>query len=594
MRSVVPVFIILSALSLSGVCADQFFPAPGWSNIPDPVASEYAAPGGEITEFWGPSPKSLNYYLDNNVFSARVFGALYENLIDRNSQTLDYEPALASRWSISDDKLTFTFWLDPKARWSDGTPVTAEDVAWTYAAIMDPNNLTGVHKVSLERLAPPEVIDERTIRFRAKEVHWQNLDACGGFQILPRHAFAGLDFNKINFEFPVVSGPCRLGELKEGIYLTLERRADWWRRDWPSVRHTGNFQTIKYRFYEDRVNAFEAFKKGDIDMFPVYTARLWVEETKGEKFARNWIVKQKIFNHNPVGFQGFAMNMRRAPFDDVRVRKAMACLLDRKTMNHTLMYDQYFLHRSYYEDLYDREHPCPNKLMEYDPGEARRLLAEAGWKVDPATGLLRKDGKDFVFTFLTRSAASDKFLAIYSEALRDVGITVNVDKKDWAAWAKDMDEFNYDMTWAAWGAGLFKNPESMWASKEADRKGGNNISGFKDARVDALIEKQKTIFDVNERHDICREVDRIVFEQHPYVLLWNINYVRLLYWNKFGLPKTVLGKYSMEDTGYWWVDEDAAAELQDAIETGEPLPPRPAEIHYDDVFGQMKETSHDQ
>jgi microcin C transport system substrate-binding protein len=415
-------------------------------------------------------------------------------------------------------------------------------------------------------------------------VHWQNLGAAGGFHILPKHAFADRDFNAINFEFPVISGPYRLDEIKEGIYLTLKRRPDWWRRSWPSMQNSGNFETLKYRFFADRNNAFEAFKKGQIDVFPVYTARLWVKETTGASFAKNWIVKQKIVNQRPVGFQGFAMNMRRPPFDDVLVRKAMAHLIDRRTMNRTIMYDQYFLHRSYYEDLYDEAHPCPNPLTEFDKEKARELLKAAGWVVNPDTGILEKAGREFSFSFLTRSASSNNFLAIYNEALKDVGIKMSIEQKDWAAWAKDMDSFNYDMTWAAWGAGLFKNPEPMWSSKEANRPGSSNITGFADPRVDKLIEAQKTIFDVQKRHEICRQIDQIVFEQYPYALLWNINYVRLLYWNKFGMPETVIGKYSMEDTGYWWYDEDTAMELQEAMERGDPMPRRPPVVVFDQVF----------
>ena len=133
------------------------------------------------------------------------------------------------------------------------------------------------------------------------------------------------------------------------------------------------------------------------------------------------------------------------------------------------MHNQYFLHKSYYEDLYDREHPNPNALILFDKEAARHLLKEAGWEANPKTGILEKEGKSFLIKFLTRSASSDKFLVIYKEDLKDVGIDLIIDKKDWAAWARDMDEYNYDMTWAAWGAGIWKDPESMWHSKEANR-----------------------------------------------------------------------------------------------------------------------------
>ena len=334
---------------LNVFCAmgDEFFPKTSSIGQPDPIASPYALQGGSICEYLGPSPKSLNYYLDNNTMSAQIFGSFFESLLDMDSQTLEYDRCLAEKWSISEDKMVFTFWLDPKARWSDGRPVSCEDVLWTYQAIVDPANLTGPHKLSLDRLHPPEIIDNgKALRFRAKEVHWQNLGAAGSFAILPKHIFQNQDFNKINFAFPVVSGPWRLKELREGLYLSLERRRDWWRNDWPSLQGIFNFDQIQYRFFEDRENAFEAFKKGEIDVFPVYTASQWYKiEDKLSAVRNNWIVKQAIYNHKPVGFQGFAMNMRRPPFDDVRVRKAMAHLINRPMMNKTMMYDQYFLHR---------------------------------------------------------------------------------------------------------------------------------------------------------------------------------------------------------------------------------------------------------
>ncbi|MEN8243708.1 MAG: extracellular solute-binding protein [Thermodesulfobacteriota bacterium] len=578
----VPALLILPSLA----SAEEKFPKHGWKDAPNPLASTEAVVGGEISIFAGQYPKSLNYYLDNNSFTAEIFGAMFETLLNMNPLTLAYEPNLAKKWSISDDKKSFTFTLDQRAKWSDGRPITAQDVKWTFDAIMDPNNLTGVHKVSLERFDSPTVLDTYTIRFTARNVHWVNLSAVGGFHILPKHSFGQQDFNKITFEFPVVSGPYAVHSIDEGLSLTLKRREEWWDINAQRNQNTGNFEQLKFRFFAERENAFEAFKKGLIDLYPVYTSRLWVNETKGDRFSNAWIVKQKVYNAKPIGFQGFAMNMRKPPFDDVKVRRAMAHLLDRRKMNSTLMYSQYFLHKSYFEDLYDKSHPCPNPLIEFDKQKARLLLAEAGWVVNPATGWLEKNGKRFSFRFLISQASLEKFPAIYAEDLKDVGIELIIDKKDWAAWARDMDDFNYEMTWASWGSGVFKNPEGMWQAKEADRRSGNNITGFKNDRVDQLIEKQKSIFDITQRNELYREIDRIIYSEAPYVLLWNINYTRLLYWNKFGTPETVLSKYGDETSAYWywWIDADSQADLQDAIKNQLPLPPKEAAVRYDDAF----------
>ncbi len=586
--------IIAMLIGLTGAATSRsatWFPAENWKDRPNPLASSDARPGGELSIFGGQYPKSLNYYLDNNVLSSEIFGALYETLLTIHPVTLAYEPGLARKWSISDDKKTFTFVLDKNARWSDGTPITAQDVKWTFDAIMDPANLTGPHKVSLQRFQEPEVINSRTIRFTAGSVHWKNLGAAGGFHILPKKAFEKKNFNKINFEFPVISGPYRLGTIKEGLYVTLERRPDWWHINAAGTRGTGNFQTLKFKFFAERENAFEAFKKGLIDLFPVYTSRIWVNEASGQNFKTSRIIKQKVYNHKPIGFQGFAMNMRKPPFNDRRVRKAMALLLDRRKMNQTLMYNQYFLQRSYFEDLYSADHPCPNPLIDMNRHKAGKLLDAAGWKVNPETGFREKNGRRLSFKFLSRSATAEKFLAIYAEDLKDAGVELVIDKKDWAAWARDMDEFNYQMTWASWGAGIFKDPESMWSSAEAERKGGSNITGFQHPEVDQLIEKQKQIFDVSERNAIYRKIDQLVYPDFPYILLWNINYTRLLYWNKFGMPDTVLSKYGDERSAYWywWLDEDSVADLRDAEAYDVSLPPRESAVYFDRIFNN---TSH--
>ena len=551
-----------------------------------PFASPDAEPGGEMSFWSGPFPKSFNYYLDTTVTSSRLFNLIFETLLNNNGLTLEPEPNLAETWTISEDKLTFEFRIDERARWSDGVPITAEDVAWTYAAIMDPKNLTGPHKISFERLYPPEVTDERTIRFTAREVHWNNLLSLGSFHVLPAHVFKDKDFNKINFEFPVASGPYAIGSIKEGIALTLERRRDWWQRPRPSARGVANFDALKFKFFAERENAFAEFKTGNIDYYPVYTASRWAAETTGEAYDNNWIVKQEVYNYNPIGFQGFAMNLRRDKFKDRRVRLALAHLLDRTKMNKTIMHQAYFLHQCYFEDLYDEQTPCAGPKIRFDKELARQLLADAGWQVNKNTGQLEREGRQFTIRFLTRNQSSDKFLAIYREDLNDVGIELEIVRKDWAAWVKDMDEFNFDMTWAAWGASLYKDPESLWHSKEADRTGGQNITGYKNPEVDAMIDSLRTEFDINKRHGVIREIDAILTRDIPYVLLWNLDYRRLLYWNKFGTPKTVLPKFVGEARAYafWWYDEDSAADLEYAMETEEPLPGRDEVIYFDDVF----------
>jgi len=580
-------FLSLSLFVLTTLTGfGQQFPKEGWKDEPSPLGSEFAEPGGKISKFASQYPKSFNYQIDGNILSREIFRLMFETLLSSNPITLEDDPGLAESWEISDDKKVFTFHLNPKAKWSDGKPLTAEDVKWSFEAAKNPSNLTGSIQTSMKRLIKCEVVDEKTVRIEASEVHWKNLLACSAFAVLPKHWWKDQEFNKVNFEFPVVSGPYKLGEVKEPHYVRLEKRDDYWNADSPSMEGVMNFDTVEYRFYSQRDIAFEAFKKGDYDVFAVYTSNRWVKETSGERFDKNWIAKQAIHNRNPIGFQGFAMNMRRKPYDDRRVRRALAHLLDRKRMNSTIMHNQYILTKSFWPDLWDAAHPCPNEMIEFDVEKSRALLKEAGWVVNPKSGKLEKDGKAFVIKFLTRTPSTNKFLLIYEEALKDVGIDLVIDQKDWAAWASDMDEFNYGMTWASWGAGTIKDAEPMWSSGAADIKQGNNITGFKSKEVDELISQSREMFNVEERHESIRKIDKIIYDETPYVLLWHIDKIRLLYWNKFGMPEQVLGKFSEEFSAvdYWWNDEFQADDLKAARKSGEELPAPDRDVYFDKVF----------
>jgi microcin C transport system substrate-binding protein len=563
----------------------EVFPKPDWKDALDPLASEDAVPGGDITYFLSQEPSSLNGYLDSFAHVSLIFGMMYESLLSIDPLTLDDTPDLAEKWAISADKKTLTFWIDARARWSDGQPITAHDVKATFDAIMA-SPRTGPTRLFLSRFDSPRVEGTHQIVFTAKQVHWNNLSTLGSFQILPRHVLETTKLDDLHFDFPVVSGPYRIGERRPGQYVTMSKRPDWWQRDFKRHQHKYNFNAIRFKFFAQQTNALEAFKKGEIDIYAVYMSRMWVEETRGEKFEKSWIVKQRIFNQHPTGFQGFALNMRRQPFRDVRVRQALGHLLDREKMNELLMYNVYAMHKSYYEDLYTADHPTPNPYTDYNVDKARTLLKAAGWAVNAATGKLEKDGKVFTVNFLARDETANRFLAIYRESLKQVGIELQVDMKDLAAWAKDMDAFNFDMTWAAWGAGLRRDPEQLWSGAEADRQTSSNITGFQDGRVDALIDKQRAIFDINTRNDILRDIDRLIYQAYPYLLLWYSDHTRLLYWSKFGTPDWVLSKYGNEFSAivYWWLDEDSRLDLEAAMANGEALPKKPLDVRFDDVF----------
>ena len=602
---------IAAAAAALSAFAETWYPAPGWKETPDRSASPFALRGGEIRFNGSQYPKSFNGYVDNNTYTMMTFELMYEPLLSIDDETSDFEPLLARRWAVSDDKKSFTFELDPRAKWSDGASISAEDVLWTYDTLINPSSQAGPYMSILSDFERPEISGEeftdpatgakfhRTVTFRYNPVNpatgerdgsappsWRALLNCGTFAILPKHAFEGKKFVEIDMVDAVVSGPYRLSKTITQIRSEFTRRGDWWREGTPGTANLVNFDKIIILYYRDNESAFEAFNDGQLDVYAVYSAHIMANQTFGTPFRKNWILKRRVENRHPSGFQGFAMNLRKDIFKDVRVRRALAMLLDRETMNRTLMYDSYFLHKSYYEQYYDAAHPCTNPVCSYNPDAAKRLLAEAGWKRNPETQILEKDFGNgpvpFRFTFLSRNKTDVKFLAPYSARLREAGIVMEVNQKDFAGWMRDMDEHFFDMTWASWGGSLFPNPGPMWESSEADVQSSNNITGFRNAELDALVNEERGEFDRAKREDLMRRIDAILARECPYILLWNISATRILYWNKFGTPDNVLGKYGNETSifTYWWIDPDRKADLEKAVEGGTLLPAVPFNAVY--------------
>jgi microcin C transport system substrate-binding protein len=552
----------------------------------DPIASPDAVTGGSFTSWPGDYPKSLNQWLDYNSFSMEVSTLMFEPLLELHSTGNTPVGDLAESWEISPDKKTYTFHINPAAKWSDGQPVTAEDVQYYYDVIMNPKNLTSIFRVDLGRFSRPEVIDPHTVRITAKEPHWLNFWTAGGMAAFPKHAWVNTDFNTINFDFPVVDGPYAIDEVKTNRSIRLKRRGDWWGRILKYNLHKYNFDYLVFKSMEDRVKALEVLKKGEFDEYSIYTARIWAEQTLTmEPVQKNWIVRQNVYNEHPLSYQGFALNMRKPIFQDLKVRQAMACLLDRELMNEKLMFKEYFLLNSYFPDLYPPDDTNPAvPLTKFDPDKARALLSEAGWTVG-SDGVLARNGQPFDVTILHYEGSDLRHLNIYLEDMKKVGIQAHIELVSYATFTKRVDNHEFDMIWVNTDAVRLRDAEPEWSSKTADDIATHNYPGVKDAEVDRLIDEQKTEMDLGKRNEIDKQIDARLVALSPYVLMWQSASSRMLYWNRFGTPKYVLSKYS--DNGYegdplvyWWFDAKKSAALDDAMKRNVSLPPEPAEIHY--------------
>jgi microcin C transport system substrate-binding protein len=548
---------------------------------PDPIANLAAQKGGTFATWAGGYPKSLNAWLDYNSFSVRITELMYEPLLGMNSVQDEPNGVLASSWEISPDKMSFTFKIRPEAVWSDGQPITAEDIQYYYDVIMEPKNLTSLFRVDLSRFERPEILDDKTVRLKAKEAHWSNFWVAGGFTAFPKHVWKDRNFNEINFDFPVVSGPYRIYDVKTNRSITLQRRGDWWGRHLAYNAHKYNFDYLLFRALEDRTKALDILKRGDFDLYPIYTARIWAEQTRFPQTEKNWVVRQTVYNQEPKAFQGFAINMRRDRFQDKKVRLALAHLLNREMMLEKIMYNEYFLLNSYYPDLYPDNRNPDAPLVGYDPDKARALLKEAGWTVNNQGVLVNAQGAPFELVILNHDETVPQ-LTIYLEDLKAVGIQARIELISYATFTKRVDEHDFDLVWRNWGATRLRDPESMWSSKTAGEIATQNISGVQDAAIDALIEQQKLEFDLGKRNAILKKIDNRLTDIMPYVLMWQSDRNRLLYWNRFGMPASVLDKFNREEAAlvYWWFDAEKSARLDEAMKKGEALPAEPETVHY--------------
>ena len=551
----------------------------------EPFGDPHAIKGGQInlntTEF----PKSFNYFVNNASDAALVFGLVYETLMELHPTTLEFQPLIAKSLTLSPDKKEFTITVDPRARWADGKPITTADIKFTYDTVMNPKNLTSVQRISLSRFLEPVVIDKYRIKFTAKTVHYNNLVTLAGFTVLPKHLFGGKDFNKaFNMSLPTGSGPYELSEVKESRYYILKRRLNYWGDKLPQHRGMYNFNRIKFKVISDNT-AFEAFKKGDYDVYTGITAKRWVTETNSKHFKNNWIIKQKVYNYSPQGFQGLAFNTRRPLFKDFRVRRAICHLIDRETLLKKIMFNQYESLTSYFPSLYGQTKA--NYPINYDPVKAKQLLAEAGYtKLNKDGYLINNRGERLEFTIAYSGDNFEKHLTLIADTCKQAGVKVNLELLSWPTLLKKMEEYKFDTVVVAWSASLFTDPEQEWHSKHLTEVGGSNLSAFKNPEVDRLIDSLPPIFDVNRRNTIIKKIDSLIYQESPYALFWGADYNRVLYKNVFGMPKTAYTKYGGGDgdiLAYWWIDPAKVKRYQNAVKRNKSLPGAPVDIYYDKI-----------
>ena len=554
----------------------------------DPKASK----GGTLNYIHSLFPRTMRVLGQNSsqVLNSRTILALcYQGLLSQHPTTLEFIPALASHWKISDDKMTFEFRINPDARWWDGRQVTSEDVIATWDLRMDETILSPAEQITYGKFERPVAKSKYLVSVKSKTVNWRNFLYFSTMALHPHHILKDLDGTAFleEYAFSVIpgTGPYILKDenIKNQESYTFERRDDFWAAKSPFNRHKYNFDKIKVSVVKDNdALQYEKFKKGEQDIFNVQRSRRWIEETDFEATKNGWVKKQRVFSEKPAGTSGYYFNMRQWPFDDKRVRYAFCYLYDREKMNKEMYYSEYGMMNSLYSgSIYENKNNNPFK---HNPSEAVRLLKEAGYTTRNSDGWLVHSETNRVLSFeIVIQKTSAYMVTPVQQMLKEYGIDMQIKFMDYNTMIKNVNARNFNVCLLAYSGLVYPNPEGSLRSTLADQDDNNNVWGFKSPRVDELLDEYDICFDQKRRVDIIREIDGIFSDVHPIAFSIARNYSRMMWWDKFGYPEWMFSRYVGEywdSLYYWWYDGSKNSNLKDAIETGKSLPLKPIDMKY--------------
>jgi microcin C transport system substrate-binding protein len=564
----------LSLLGEPGLPAD--FPNWPWVN---PAAPK----GGEMALAAIGSFDSLNPYILRSTPGAGL-QRLYDTLLAPSMDEASTEYAhLAAAIEVPADRRGITFVLHDKARWHDGKPVTAEDAVWTFNTLREKGR--PFYRAYWGDVAEVAADGPKRLVFRFATDQNRELGLIlGQMPVLPKHFWEGKDFAQPTLEVPLGSGPYRLERFEPGRSIVLKRVPDYWGRDLPTVKGTGNIETLRYEYFRDTTVALEAFKAGQVDFRQENVAKDWATAYDFPAFQRGLVKREEIRHELPTGMQGFAMNTRRPLFGDRRVREALGLMFDFEWMNANLFYGSYTRTTSYFsnselaatglpsegellilsafrgrvpEELFTSEFRVPVSDGQNSNRENARkalgLLQAAGWTVKDRK-LVNGQGQPFSFEILLDSPTFERVALPYVQSLQRLGIEARVRTVDAAQYQKRTDDFDFDMTVDLIPQSLSPGNEQrdFWSSEKAREPGSRNLIGVSDPVVDALVELVVNAPDRQALIDRTRALDRVLCWGFYVVPHWHSRVFRVAWWDKFGKPERN-PRYGL-DLMSWWVE----------------------------------------
>jgi microcin C transport system substrate-binding protein len=499
---------------------------------------------------------------------------------------------LAATVTLSPDRNGFRFDLRPQARFHDGSPLTAEDVAFALKLYKDkghPNLSQALRHMTEAVAVDPVTVD---LTFNGKQSA-QNILAIVAMPIVSKAFYTANEFDAATMTPPLGSGPYKIGRVAAGQTVEYERVADYWGSDLAVNRGLYNFDRIRIDFYINRQAAFEALKKGDTHFREEFTSRVWATGYDFPALQDGRVVKREFPGEKTPSMQAVALNQRRAQFRDVRVRRAIANCFDFEWTKRVLFYGSYERSQSNFEqsDYKAEGLPSPEELALLEPfraelppetfGEAvmqpvsdgsghdrkllraaSRLLAEAGWK-RAGNFVVNEKGERLRVEMLAEDDGIVRLFSPWAENMKTIGIDASIRQVDSTQYEQRQSNFDFDFTLLAWSIGATPTAdglEILYDSRMAKTPGMRNYPGTESKAVDALIEAAGKAQSRVELVTALKALDRVLRARLDWIPTYYLANHRVAYWDMFGFPEQK-PDFGFPVEALWWFDKDKAAKI---------------------------------
>ncbi|MGN8191379.1 extracellular solute-binding protein [Burkholderia sp. 22088] len=540
---------------------------------------------------------SLNPFLVRGSPAPDIKNLMFDTLMQRSWDELASEYALiADDVQVAPDGLSATFHIDPAARFSNGDPITADDVKYSFDTLAGPQ-ASPLFNAQFSVIRRAVVVDGHTVRFEFKHAERDAALIAGDLPVFSPKWGMRADgtrppFDQIATVPPIASGPYLIEQRKNDKQIVYVRNPHYWAANLPSRRGMYRFARVSFKLYLDQYTMLEAFKAGDIDARMEYSATQWARRYVGRNF-RNGMLKQGEFPDGPAQMQGFLINLRKPQFADVRVRHALTLAFDYDWMNRMMFYGQYRRTDSFWaaspfgakgmpseRELallapYRAELPAevfgpmirppstlPPGSLRANLKQARDLLAQAGWHF--RDGALRDaNGTPMTIEIIDDQPGMDRLILPYIQALGTLGIRASLHELDSALYQRRLDNFQYDMTTFIYSPVTIPGAElaRRFGSAAASQVGSENYPGVKSKAVDALIRAALAADTLDDLETATHALDRVLINLYILVPHYYLPNARIAYKASYGHPAIVPDSYQYEDwiISYWYRKKPAGA-----------------------------------